>query len=250
MADEQPNTPSTESERPDGPAPDSTSTDAETQPSGSSSNWFQRMFRRGSSAGGDAEGKPGTGESDLPGPSSKALTLTEDELERRIQAETDRRETKRAAEAKARAKRELRDKDPWAYAEEERKEERAHEGSTELATFVTSIGTELDRVSIDPVFLSLPEAERERIQKLDGAGQGLEGRKLVVTESLKALEKHWKAEGAKDAEAKLRRNPAFRKQVLTELRGQTPEPELLPSGSASDADHTVSGLLRDYYRLG
>jgi hypothetical protein len=115
---------------------------------------------------------------------------------------------------------------------------------------VTDLGVEHDRVTVDPIFFALPKAEQERILKLEGAGKGLDGRKLVVSESLKALEKHWKAEGAKDAETRLRRNPAFRKQVLSELRGQTPEPEMLPSGSASEADKTVSSLLREYYRLG
>ena len=115
---------------------------------------------------------------------------------------------------------------------------------------MTDLGSAHDRVTVDPIFLALPKAEQERILKLDGVGRGLDGRKLVVTESLKALEKHWKAEGAKDAEAKLRRNPAFRKQLLAEARGQTVEPEILSAGSPSEADKNLSGILREYYRLG
>jgi hypothetical protein len=95
----------------------------------------------------------------------------------------------------------------------------------------------------------LPQEERDRILKLDGAGTGLEGRKLVVKESLRALEKHWRAEGAKEAEVKLRRNTAFRKQVLAEFRGGAVEPELLPGSSGSAADATVSALLRGHYGL-
>jgi hypothetical protein len=86
--------------------------------------------------------------------------------------------------------------------------------------------------------------------KLEGAGTGLEGRKLVVGEALKALEKHWKAEGEREAEAKLRRNPAFRKQVLGESRGTAVEPELLPAFSGSATDRKVSDILRGYYGLG
>jgi len=104
-------------------------------------------------------------------------------------------------------------------------------------------------VTIDPLIETLPQAERERILKMDGAGTGIKGRKLVVDEAIKSLEKHWKSEGAKEAERKLRGNPAFRKQVLAESRGTTVEPELLPAMSASEADQTVSGLLRGYYGL-
>lgn len=246
MADEQPSTVSPGSEQVDAPVSEPVSTEAESRSSDGPS-WWQRMFHRG---GGAEETESAAAEAAKADEASQKLTLTETELERRIQAETDRREARRATDAKAKARRELRDKDPWAYAEQDRQEEQTSSGSNELAQFVTNIGTELDRVSIDPVFLSLPEAERERIQKLEGAGRGLDGRKLVVTESLKALEKHWKAEGAKDAETRLRRSQAFRKQVLAEMRGQTAEPELLPAGSPSEADKTVSGLLRDHYRLG
>jgi hypothetical protein len=182
--------------------------------------------------------------------SSKTLSLTEEELERRVQAETDRREAKRLADAKVRQRKELRKTDPWAYAEQDEQAEQAEQSEQQLTEFFSNIGREHDKVSIDPLFEVLPKEERERILGLDGAGKGLEGRRLVVTEAMKALEKHWRAEGAKDAESKLRRNPAFRKQVLAEGRGTTAEPELLPAGSASETDRTVSALLRKHYQLG
>lgn len=190
----------------------------------------------------------GTSES-ATGQTSKALTLTEEELERRIQSETDRREAKRAAEARTQQRRELRDKDPFAYVDLERQEEQLGTANSQLQQFLSGIGSHHDRVSIDPLVEVLPQPERDRIFALEGAGVGLEGRKLVVTEALKALEKHWKAEGVKEAEAKLRRNPSFRKQLLSEVRGETVEPELLPAGGQSAADKTVSALLRDYYDL-
>lgn len=244
MADEQPTTPSVAPEPTDAPASESTSTDAE--PKASRPGWWGNLFRRR----GDPEPEAESTESDKPDAASSKLSLTQDELDRRVQAETDRREAKRAQEAKAQARRELRDKDPWAYAEEERKAEQAAVSTQDLESFVTGIGAHHDKVSIDPIFLALPKADQERISNLEGAGRGLEGRKLVVTESLKALEKHWKAEGAKDAEAKLRRNSAFRKQLLAEARGQTVEPEILSAGSPSEADKNLSGILREYYRLG
>lgn len=246
MADEQLSAVSTGSEQTDATVAEPTSTDAEPRSSGAPS-WWQRMFHR---HGDVEENEPAAAESANPDEASQKLVLTETELDRRIQAETDRREAKRFADARAQKKRELRETDPWAYAEEDRKDEQAAQGTFQLEQFVSNVGTEHDRVAIDPLFTALPKVEQERIQKLEGAGQGLAGRKLIVTESLKALEKHWKAEGAKDAESRLRKSQAFRKQVLAEMRGQTVEPEVLPAGSASEADRTISGLLRDYYKLG
>lgn len=248
MAFEQSDTPSVELEQSDATVSEPSSTEGEGQTSESPS-WWRRMFDR-RPAGSAAEEKPTDSETTSPDSAPSKLSLTQDELDRRIQAETDRREAKRFAEARVQKKRELRETDPWAYAEEDRKDEQAAQGTFQLEQFVSNVGTEHDRVAIDPLFTALPKVEQERIQKIEGAGQGLAGRKLIVTESLKALEKYWKAEGAKDAEAKLRRNPSFRKQVLSEMRGQTVEPEVLPAGSASEADKTISGLLRDYYKLG
>jgi hypothetical protein len=97
---------------------------------------------------------------------------------------------------------------------------------------------------------ALPLTERQRIMGLDGAGVGLEGRKLVVSEALKSLEKHWKEQGEREAEDRLRRNNAFRKQLLAEARGQAVEPELLPASGPSAADRKVATILRDFYGVG
>lgn len=178
------------------------------------------------------------------------LTLTQDELDRRVQAETDRREAKRAKDVQAAERRRLRDEDPWGYAQKDREEETLAQADGNLVNFFSTVGTTHDRVSIDPVVEMLPDKERQRIMALEGAGRGLEGRKLVVTEALKALQKQWKADGEREAAERLRRNPAFRKQVLTESRGGYVEPDLLPSiGGGSAADHTVSEILRRHYRL-
>lgn len=245
MADEQPNTPSAEPQTADAPsAAEPSSVEPEAQ--GSTPSWWTRMFRRRGDPDPEAEGADSKPEA----PASNALTLTQEELDRRIQAETDRREAKRMQEARARQKRELRDSDPWQYVEQERREEQEQQGSAHMAQFLSNLGVEHDRVSIDPLFLALPKAEQDRIRSMDGAGTGLAGRRLVVTEALKSLEKHWRAEGAKDAETKLRRNPAFRKQLLSEARGQGSDPDVLPAVSASEADRTVSSLLRRHYNLG
>lgn len=242
MQPEQPNTPSEDVQ-----ATDAVAADARSEPSeGSSPGWWQRMFNRRSS-----EETPTTSEDEAhAGGASKTPNLSAEELERRIQAEADRREYKRQADARAAARKKLRDEDPFAYAQQERQEEEANTANQSVSGFVAGIAGHHDKVTIDPLVEVLPEAERKRILSLENAGNGLEGRKLLVTESLKALEKHWRAEGAKEAETRLRRNQAFRKQVFAEFRGGQVEPELLPGSASSAADQTVSALLRSHYRLG
>lgn len=241
MQPEQPNTPSVDAQPSDATAAEPRS---DEQAEESSPGWWQRLFnRRPAPEATDASGddKPANGD-------ASKLSLNQEELERRIQAETDRREAKRAQEARAARRRELRDKDPFAFAEEERKEEQLQSQGEGVQQFFLQIGGAHDRAAIDPLVEALPQAERDRILAMDGAGRGLEGRKLLVSESLKALEKHWKAEGEKQAEARLRRNSAFRKQVLSEARGGTVEPELLPAFNAPSAsDKKVADILRDYY---
>src|SRR5580765_1157148 len=245
MADEQtPNTPSTEGAQvPDAVAAEPVSDESRE---GSSPSWWSRMFNRRPGQ----ETPTGDGESAEASSTSERLSLTQEELDRRVQAETDRREAKRAAEQRAESRKKLRDEDPWAFAEQERKAEQEAEQSQGLQSFFANVGTHHDRIAIDPLMEALPVKERTRIMEIEGAGRGLDGRKLVVTEALKALEHQWKAEGEKVAEAKLRRNQAFRKQLLSEIRGNAAEPELLPAYQGSDADKTVSDIFRDYYGIG
>ena len=243
MQPEQPNTPS-EEVQPTDAAPSEPGSDRPEEKASESPAWWRRMFHRRGQEPEPEDADPGP-----QGATSQKLALTQEELDRRVQAETDRREAKRMQEARARQRKELRDTDPWAYAEEERKAEQEQESTSQVANWFQGLSSQHDRAAIDPVIERLPEAERERILRMQGAGTGLEGRKLVVSESIKALEKHWKAEGAKEAERRLRGNQAFRKQVLAESRGQSTEPELLPALSSSESDKTVSGLLRNYYGL-
>ena len=243
MADEQPNTPLEGAQAPDGATPEPVSDESRE---GSSPGWWQRLFNRRPAQ----ETPPEDGESGEPGGPSAALKLTQEELDRRIQAETDRREAKRAAEQRAAERKRLRDEDPWAYAEQERQAEQAQNQEQGLHQFFANVGLSHDRIAIDPLMEALPLKERQRIMGIEGAGQGLDGRKLVVSEAMKSLEKHWKAEGEKEAEQKLRRNPAFRKQLLAEARGQVVEPDLLPAYSSSSADKKVSDILRSAYGVG
>lgn len=244
MQPEQPNTPSQDTEVSDATAQEPRSDEST---GGSSPKWWQRMFNRTPTQETASEDEDG----DTPeGAASKPLKLTQEELDRRVQAETDRREAKRAQEARIAQRRKLRDEDPWAYAEQERLAEQHQESSGALQNFLAGVGTEHDRVAIDPLMEALPQEERERILKLQGAGQGLAGRKLLVGEALKSLQRQWKAEGEREAERKLRSNNAFRKQLLRDTRADVAEPELLPALSPSAADGKVSDILRNFYGMG
>jgi hypothetical protein len=242
MADDQPNTPSEGAQPPDATSAESVS--AESQEG--SSHWWDRLLNRRPTPETSTE----DGESSGASGASQRLSLTQEELDRRVQAETDRREAQRAARQRAEDRKKLRDTDPWAYAEQDRQADQSQEQDNTTLEFFRNVGTQHDRIAIDPLMEALPQAERQRIMNIEGAGRGLDGRKLVVGEALKSLEKHWKAEGEKEAESKLRRNSAFRKQLLAEARGQTVEPELLPAYSSSAADQKVSDILRGYYGVG
>jgi len=229
------------------PASEPASSETEERPS-----WWSRLVKRGNREA-DPEPVERAAESGTANGTSAPPATTE-ELERRVQAETDRRENKRREQQAAEDRRRLRDTDPYMYAKQERENEQqaAARGESEQAMnqLFQNVGTHHDRVSIDPLVLSLDEQERNRIMALPGAGVGLNGRELVVRESLKALEHKWKAEGAAQAEQRLRKNSTFRKQIYSEYRGREPEPDLLPASEGRGADEgSVSVLMRSYYGI-
>lgn len=229
------------------PASESASPSAEERPS-----WWTRLVSRGNREAAPPESEPGQEPGTANGTSARPVTP--EELSRQVQAEVDRREAKRQADAAAAERRRLRDTDPYRYAKQERDEEQqtAARADSEQAFngLFRDIGAHHDRVSLDPIVLSLDEQERARIMAMPGAGEGLDGRRLIVTESLKALEKRWKAEGAAEAERRLRRNSTFRKQVYADYRGREPEPDLLPATDGRGVDEgSVSGLMRSFYGI-
>jgi hypothetical protein len=178
-----------------------------------------------------------------PGPDD-VVRLTRTQLERRVQAEADRRDAKRAAEARKRAEaeaveRKLRE-DPYGASEEmlsaiEQQKAIARQ-TEEVHALLRSTSQQFDRDVIHPIVTSLPpEAQQRLVNEIKPVG--LEGRakllQAVVAETRKQAKAEGRAEGEKAAEAKLRKNPAFRKELLAELRGSEDEPELLPNGGRS-----------------
>src|SRR5262245_62149745 len=129
MADEQPNTPSQDVQAPDVGSPEPSTSDGSQE--GSSPGWWSRPFNRRPGQESSTE----DGEQATPGGASKALTLSEDELKRRIQSEADRRDYERAQRQKLEERKKLRDTDPWAYAEQDREAERAQEQDQGLNSF-------------------------------------------------------------------------------------------------------------------
>ena len=238
----QPEQPTSSGEQPAQDAAATSEAVSEPTQEASRSTWIQRLFRRRGAE--EAESQEPT---ESPATSPPAPRTTE-EFNRAVQAETDRREAKRLNDQRQAERRKLRDEDPFAYAENDRKAEQAALADGQVTNLFASIGAEHDKHTLDPLVMALPDAERSRIMALEGAGRGLEGRKLIVAETLKALEKQWKAEGARDAEDKLRRNSAFRKQLLNEIRRDGREPDFVSGGPPSAADQSVSNILRDQLR--
>jgi hypothetical protein len=200
---------------------------------------FGQLFPKAVAEQDEADTETEAREASKPAATSQARSYTEEEISRLVQAETDRREAKRKKEqleAEERAKREAierkldpnsPDYDPFQGSEERAELKAREEQEQQLIGFLQNIGKQWDTAVIDPLVTALPRAEQERILKLEGVGVGIDGRKALVQHSLDALRKHWKAEGAKEAEAKLRENPAFKKRLFAELRGETDEPELI-----------------------
>lgn len=197
-----------------------------------SPSWWNTLTSKLSSRRGE-EAAPSAEESTAE-TESQTRTLSNEEIARLVQSEADRREALRNKEARDAERRRLRDEDPWQYAEDERQVENAQQTDAQLNQLFQGIGQLHDTATLVPLMEALDPKERERLLALPGAGVGVDGRKLLTTETLKSLEKHWRAEGARDAETKLRRNPTFRKQLMSELGGFG-EPEVVPpSGAVSN----------------
>lgn len=178
----------------------------------------------------DPSEKPADGQT--PSADDEPKTYTKAELEKIIQSETDRRENKRQREAQAAAKREeerrLHEYDPQAYADlkwqEDQEKEASQKTLQERIEQANDLVTSYDKAVLDPVFLELPEKEQQNILKAHANKTGMEQRLALMKDAMAALRKRYKAEGAKEAEAKVRQNPSLIKQALVDLRDESDEP--------------------------
>jgi hypothetical protein len=188
------------------------------------------------------------------------VSLTEEELNERVarQAQSlhDREIARRNREQAQAERARLRDDNPEAYVELEKSEEQAAQvrqvQAGQLMQLLGHVGRQHDAVSIDPIVNALPAQERERILAMPEAGQGLPGRKLIVDEALKTYGRTEYERGYREAQAKLKKDPVFRKSVLAEQRGQFDEPELYPGDGGQTngglGDDNVSNILRRNYQ--
>lgn len=159
------------------------------------------------------------------------------ELPKRVQAEADRRDDKRAKIEKRQGLRQKAESDPYAAADELKKMlDSEDEMQTTQAMRMQIYGgalAEFDAAVLDQVTAALPKTEAQRlIQK--GVNTVPQRREFVV-EGLKILRAEAIKEGSGIAREQLKKDPAFRKELLAELRANrgVAEPEVL-DGSLSD----------------
>jgi hypothetical protein len=243
MADDNQIAPSAPAQQPDAAAQPQPSSEPAREESTEDRSWWQRL-RLGRRADDQAASQADQEAAQADQASSR--TVSREELDRLVQSETDRREARRQQQYAAQERRRLRDEDPYAFAEQERQAEQMADATQQNAAFYGQIEQVYDRAYLDKVMHKLdPDEQQSVLGKFpEKVVLGLDNRTKMLDEALQTLEKKWRAAGARDAEAKLRRNSAFRKQVWSEFRGGTVEPELMPASGASQSDTDVSSLLR------
>jgi hypothetical protein len=211
------------------------------------------------SAQSDSQGQPKRSESaaaktpEKPSPAqtrTQPFSVTPEELERRIQAEADRRldkfQREEAQRRKATEERELREKDPYGYVEllKQREQEAEIVGKQLKAAqefAVTNVRT-YDSAVLDPIMAAVPAEERQRI--LGSIGDGIPGRAQAAAEAMKVLHKTWKDQGRAEARKVLLNDQAFVKEVLARFGGQRQEPESAPAVSSSGRSFNMNDLIR------
>lgn len=176
----------------------------------------------------------------------ETITLTRAQLDREVQSRSDQLLTKQQRDwARERAdqgdlapirqlaekgdpwaKQELRKNgDTWALGEIAAKELEAQERAQNDP--IPHVATMYDQTILHPILAALPEEDERRIV---GEGiVGFDGRRKAVAEALEVIVARARAEGAKDAEQKLRKNPAVLKQVVLGDRAEREEPDLIPA---------------------
>lgn len=191
------------------------------------STWFDRLLGRTPQVEpeeGDSSDRQEEPKAEPAKQQPETMTLTQDELDRRVQAETDRREAKRAAEAARAQRKKLADEDPFQLAEDIKREMSHEEAADQVRRIHTNVMEAYDRDLLDPLVGRLPQEEAAKLVKEIDA-TGTKGRGKLQIAIVDALVKRAKAEGAKEAEAKLRKNPALLKQLLLQDREAEDEPE-------------------------
>lgn len=168
--------------------------------------------------------------------------VSDEELDRLVQAETDRREARRQQQAERRANdpsRRIAELEQQAH--ETRKDDpyKANDLFDEAAAlrstqeFLGGLVGAYDAATLDVLKAAVPEASRAAVFASDDSVDPLEDRKAQMGRALDALKQQWKADGVAEFQKKLRADTvegrALRQQTLLEQGEGEPdtEPELL-----------------------
>lgn len=176
----------------------------------------------------------GTSEQKTESQEPEKLTLTQEEFQRRVQGEVDRREQRRAASERQKQLKDLRDENPIEYARQTERVEQEEEALARKAVEVHGLTQQFDASMLGPVMSKLDEKERAEAYK-DLPDDPYKARTHLIDKGIALLVT--KAEAT--AEKRLRESPAFRKQLLAEIRTNMNEPDAIegqPSVHGDKAD--------------
>jgi hypothetical protein len=179
----------------------------------------------------------------------KASGETDAEFDRKVQAEVDRREAVRRQRAESQQEARLRRENPQEYARLKEQQEQQNTAAGALTNALRGISNQFDDAAVKPLMDELDEKTRNSILGKASGVHGIPQRKLLVTEGIAALKKAAYEEGLnkgrEEARRSLRRNPSFRKELLSELRGEEEEPDLaLGNGASRDTDWDMNSWMR------
>jgi hypothetical protein len=174
-----------------------------------------------------------------PEPEDAASKVDDDQdFQRRVQAEVDRREALRAQRQRQQQERELRRTNPTEYARLKEQEEAQTGQTAELIGAMTKLSQQFDDATVTPLMQALKD-DGARNECLKDAGHGLPGRKEIVARAIKSLQKssydEGYAKGKSEAERSARRpNSSLRKELLADLRAEEDEPDLVPGNGRAN----------------
>lgn len=199
----------------------------------------------------EASDKPQTEEASASSePPPSAREADDQEFQRRVQAEVDRREAVRRQRDQAQQERVLRQTNPTEYARLKEQQEAAQQQGNSVFTALQSISRQFDDATVKPLMDALPSDE-VRNEMLKDSGHGIPGRKEIVTRAIERLKKLAYEEGftkGKESAGKsLRKSSAFRKEILAELRGSDEEDEpdvALANGSVDGSSFDMNDWMR------
>lgn len=230
------------------PLPPDEGASAATEPSGGSkgvAHFFDRVFRGGGQDQRESEPPPPDPE---PRTQPEAPTwqppASPQELDRLVQSRTDaelyRREQLRRerelSDLQQRADRAFEEGDDLLGGELTRQAkalQNGEGGEQQTAQLVGGISDFYDHLFLDSYLARLDAPAREALltEPIVGAG----GRALLSERIADALYAQGEAAGERKAEARLRKNPSFRKELLHEIRPGLEEPDHLPAVAASNS---------------